>query len=1208
MGIGAMGGYSRRPAAVVCAALIATAAAMPAKAGPREDAATAASAVQSLIDAGRSTEGEELARRAAGEAEAAFGALSAETADLYRLLGDTLYEQRRYAEAESFFRKALAGREAALGATHVDTARSHGDLAANMRALGRLEEAEEHYRAALDIRRAALGPGHADVARSWFRLARLVDARGDHARAAPLMAEAIASGAIAFGATDPTVLRWRGERAAMIHDSGDLAVAETAYREAIAAAEAVLPPDDPDLATARQGFANLLRQTGRPGEAEPLHRAALAAREKAFGASDPSVASALDGLGRALDALGRPGEGAEALQRALAIREAAAGAESPAAVATAFMLGRMLMADARPHEAEPLLRRVLAAREKAEGPSGKGVADAVRWLAGAAQRLDRKAEAELLYKRALSIREATLGPDDVLTGYDLLSLGLLYAGQQRAGEATPLLRRAVSIMEGRGGDPGSAVAARMALAFLEVSLGNDEEAARLAERSLADVSAAPGADPTDAADIMVALAQIRFDQKQLAEAERLATAAREIYAEEAPGDRALLRASAVLGAVRLAEGRAAEAGTIYDGILAELSRRYGDDSPELRSALADVGRARFAAGDYAQAAAAFERSVAMTEKLAAIDAGVAFASRTGAVEDQAIARAAVYDFLIKSWDRMAKKDETLRADLSDRAFRTAQRVIESQAASALAQMTARQAAGDGELAGLVRERQDLVAEWQAADRAVAALRGDGGKAADAAAVAARLDAADVRIRAIDSVLSSSFPAFASLQKPAALSIDAVRERLADDEVLLFFADTTQLGEEGFETYLWAVPKRGEARWVRLDRKTGELSAAVRSLRQSMGVGPQARGAQAIGGPKAGDDRVAKVLDAAGALYRATLAPVADLLEGKRLIVVPSKKLAPLPFHLLVAAPPPAGSTDRYRDAGWLARDHAIIVLPSVSALAAVAAPSTQPAARETYLGFANPLLTGRTGADRRAFARKGCAPVVTLAAAEPADAGEALPAAAALFRGAEADVAAVRALAPLPETADEACAVAAAMGAPETAVRLGADATEATVKDLSEAGDLSRARILHFATHGLVSGELSGLAEPAVVLTPPDAASPRDDGLLTASEVTTLKLDADWVILSACNTASGDGGGEALSGLARAFFYAGAHSLMVSHWPVNSDAAVSLVTGAVDALTREPAIGRAEALRRAMAAEIDKGGAHADPANWAPFILVGAER
>ena len=79
-------------------------------------------------------------------------------------------------------------------------------------------------------------------------------------------------------------------------------------------------------------------------------------------------------------------------------------------------------------------------------------------------------------------------------------------------------------------------------------------------------------------------------------------------------------------------------------------------------------------------------------------------------------------------------------------------------------------------------------------------------------------------------------------------------------------------------------------------------------------------------------------------------------------------------------------------------------------------------------------------------------------------------------------------------------------------------------------------------------------------------------------------------------------------GLARAFFYAGARALMVSHWPVNSDAAVSLATGAIGALAADPAIGKAEALRRAMLAEIARGGTHADPANWAPFILVGASR
>jgi CHAT domain-containing protein len=106
------------------------------------------------------------------------------------------------------------------------------------------------------------------------------------------------------------------------------------------------------------------------------------------------------------------------------------------------------------------------------------------------------------------------------------------------------------------------------------------------------------------------------------------------------------------------------------------------------------------------------------------------------------------------------------------------------------------------------------------------------------------------------------------------------------------------------------------------------------------------------------------------------------------------------------------------------------------------------------------------------------------------------------------------------------------------------------VLDLSEQGRLAEYAIVHFATHGALAGQVRGAAEPGLILTPPpkgtsDPALERDDGFLTASEIATLKLDADWVILSACNTAGE--GTEALSGLARAFFYAGARALLVSH-------------------------------------------------------------
>ena len=121
------------------------------------------------------------------------------------------------------------------------------------------------------------------------------------------------------------------------------------------------------------------------------------------------------------------------------------------------------------------------------------------------------------------------------------------------------------------------------------------------------------------------------------------------------------------------------------------------------------------------------------------------------------------------------------------------------------------------------------------------------------------------------------------------------------------------------------------------------------------------------------------------------------------------------------------------------------------------------------------------------------------------------------------------------------------LGASDDDVKLGAAATVTTVKSMP----LEQYRVIDFATHGLVAGEVNGLSEPALVLSLPDQPTAEDDGLLTASRIAKLKLDADWAVLSACNTAAGDRpGAEGLSGLARAFFYAGARSLLVSHWPV----------------------------------------------------------
>lgn len=356
------------------------------------------------------------------------------------------------------------------------------------------------------------------------------------------------------------------------------------------------------------------------------------------------------------------------------------------------------------------------------------------------------------------------------------------------------------------------------------------------------------------------------------------------------------------------------------------------------------------------------------------------------------------------------------------------------------------------------------------------------------------------------------------------------------------------------------------------------------------------------------------------LYQALFGEIADLVKDKQLLIVPSGPLTSLPFQVLVTDKPdfavPRNAAD-YATAQWLIRQSSLTVLPSVSSLKALRRDAKPSQATMPFVGFGNPLLLGPKENDNRAFAKQTC-PRVPAPAQPVKIAALATPDPRAFFfRGGLGDVAILRRQAPLPETADELCTVASEVGASESDIHLGAGATETIVKTLNANGTLNKARVVHFATHGLVAGETelvaNSLAEPALLLTPPAMPTEQDDGLLTASEVAQLKLDADWVVLSACNTAAGSGTGnaEALSGLARAFFYAGARALLVSHWYVDSRAAVQLTTRAFAELEQDPSIGRGEALRRAMLAAMYDGGRPkswtpaAHPAVWAPFVVVG---
>jgi CHAT domain-containing protein len=512
-----------------------------------------------------------------------------------------------------------------------------------------------------------------------------------------------------------------------------------------------------------------------------------------------------------------------------------------------------------------------------------------------------------------------------------------------------------------------------------------------------------------------------------------------------------------------------------------------------------------------------------------------------------------------------------RPFLAAEIFRTIQLAHASGTARAISSMAARFGAREGTLATVIRSRQDLADRWQRIDseitKSAGYLQAERNRVEEAARLVS-LDHISRQLEETDAHIALEFPSYAELINPKPMTAGAVSQLLAPEEALLVYLVTEQ------------------ATWLYLIRHNG-------SAFETHGIGAEALATEVTAlrarlDPESNPDLLnpdppAFTARRAYALYEKILAPAAPLLDGAdHLIIVLDGALQSLPFGVLVTRRPerdPENEVD-HRDIAWLARDYAITVLPSVSSLGSLRQHAAVSKATRPFFGVGDPVLRGRPGQE--------CG--VRLAS---------------LFRGNLADVEKVRELRPLPDTARELRAIARVMGAADDDLLLRQRACEPMVRQAA----LDQYKAIGFATHGLVSGELEGLAEAALVLTPPDEATPENDGLLTASKIATLKLDADWVVLSACNTAAGDGTPDAdgLTGLAKAFFYAGARSLLVSHWPVWSPATVALTTGAFTALAQDPSIGRAAALQRSMMAMLDPSSPpkFAHPFAWAPFVLAG---
>jgi CHAT domain-containing protein len=450
-------------------------------------------------------------------------------------------------------------------------------------------------------------------------------------------------------------------------------------------------------------------------------------------------------------------------------------------------------------------------------------------------------------------------------------------------------------------------------------------------------------------------------------------------------------------------------------------------------------------------------------------------------------------------------------------------------------------------------------------------------------------------------ITGNFPEYANLVRPKPASVEQVQQALKPDEAFVSILVTAQ------HTYVWAVPKQGAVAFTTSALTAMEVNNIVGTLRKSLDPGTVALGAIP-------EFDLAK----AHRLYAELLKPVAPGWQAARnLVVAVNGALTQLPFALLPTEATATGQLPEkllfahYQNVPWLVRRVAITQMPSTNTLVTLRAlPAANPA-RAAFAGFGNPVF----GADAPTIVAQAQtqtrSPVrlrnLTVARADksgtPASGNQA-----------NSDWLEYSKLPPLPDTQEEILSIADALKAD---VRKDVFLQHQASKHQVLTADLTNRRVIAFATHGLLPGDLPGLTQPALALSAPTDPNSKESGLLTLDDVLTLKLDADWVVLSACNTAAGNGAAaEAVSGLGRGFFYAGSRALLVTHWPVETISARVLVSGIFERYGSNASLTRAEALRQSILALLDSPGyvdpvsrkivfSYAHPIFWAPYALVG---
>ncbi len=983
------------------------------------------------------------------------------------------------------------------------------------------------------------------------------------------------------------------EQAHTLWEQGYYRQALEPARKALAIREHLLPSGHGEVAEALTTLGLAHSSLIELVEAKSLFERALAIHRDALGAEDSRVGESLTNLGAVMYAAGHFVKAIELLTRSLQIRERALGPTHPETGITLAHLAIAQRGMSRLMEARSSADKSVRILRTAVPPRFVDLAMALNVVGNILGRQGQFEQARTYLQESLSLYEQTLGPDHPYVSAALIQLGMLEGKVGNHDGALPLLLRALIINESRYGSDNPEIAGNLfEIGLAERALGKTTQARQRFEQALKIQKTHVDSGHPFVASTLIELAETKRQEGDYTGAQTLLKEALQIQVGSlGPDHPSVAHTLTTLGYIEGQTNDFSAAEPYFIRAVQIRENAVGPMHKDVARSLFDLARAKHAQGHLSDARPLYDRAhrilQSQSEDNSTLDDDTMskmWKSDLKGLQD--------YAHLLGALARDAKEPDVRQSAIVD-GFLVAQEARGWLVQAAVAKSIAQRLTGGEEFASarqvaeLHRERQVL---WARLNE-IYGLSLEDRATDELARIKLDLSRLQSSLDQADAQLHSQAPRYAELAQPRPLDIYSVFPMLRSDEALISFYTL------GDRIQMWLLrpgrPMTYRERQVPRDK----LIALVETIRMS--IVTEQLTSDNERGPTAYD------VESAAYLYELLFSGIEpELANVSQLFLVPDEVLFPLPFAALLTdrsgetfkffanlhrsgRTPGRKELSDYATLPWFVKTYTSAILPSVSSLKMVRQHTVRSAGpQESFIGFGDPSLQG-SGAER----------------------GGKMPA----TRGVRLDVDSLRNLDSLPGTREELLAIAMALGVnPETNLFMRQRATELEVRRLNSTGRLGSAKVISFATHGLLAGELQGVKQPALVLTPPEIATDQDDGLLSLEDIFELRLPStEWVILSACNTAGADGSGESLSGLSRAFLSTGAKALLVSQWSVDDAATKTLMQEVFQRYGKGSSVAPAVALREgilALLGEVTMATEkhyYAHPNAWAPFMLVG---